>query len=210
MKRILVVTLTCGRLDVSKKYVPMLAEKAGCDYDHIIVDNGSTDGTPQWFQDHGYEVIRNTNNMGVATGWEIGYLAGKKYNPDYVIRMDDDCDIESDNILAEMMRFYGEHGDSYVTSPMNVPLLQQPKYMPKTVDPRKKLGGWNVNFTTHSGLFVCVPTVGFQMMVEKGMREGDNRRGSFWRNNGFPTVYLNDLKVHHEGRGTSTYGKYVY
>lgn len=190
--------------------MPALAAKAGYEYDHIIVDNGSADGTADWFQAEGYEVVRNTHNMGVAKGWEIGYQVGKKYNPDYVIRMDDDCDIETDNILAEMMRFYQENGDTYVTSPTNVPLLQQPKYMPKTVDERRTLGSFNVNLTTHSGLFVCVPVAAFRMMVEKGMREGDNRRGTFWRDNGFPTAYLTDLRVHHAGQGTSTYAKYKY
>lgn len=214
VKDVLVVTLTCGRLPVSKKYVPQLETKAGHPYRHVIVDNGSTDGTPEWFEAHGYEVVKNETNAGVAKGWDIGYRHAIEdgFDPDYVIRMDDDCDIETDDILAKIVQFYEDRGDDYIVSPTNVPLLSQPKYMPKTIQNKRRLGGWNVNFVTHSGLFVTVPRKAFETMssTPAGIREGDNRRGLFWRNHGYPTVYLNDLRVHHEGRGTATYDKYHY
>ena len=49
MNTFTVITITCNRLDLTKQYLPMLKSKAGSDYKHIVVDNGSDDGTVEYW-----------------------------------------------------------------------------------------------------------------------------------------------------------------
>lgn len=40
--------------------------------DILVIDNGSTDGTPEWLMRHGVEVIRNSSNLGFGAANNIG------------------------------------------------------------------------------------------------------------------------------------------
>jgi GT2 family glycosyltransferase len=42
-----VLTLTRDRLPYTQHCFATLKENAGCDYDHIVLDQGSTDGTAE-------------------------------------------------------------------------------------------------------------------------------------------------------------------
>lgn len=213
MKKFLVVTMTCGRIDVSQKYVPTLKEKAGHPYFHVIVDNGSTDGTADWFEENGYEVVRNSENVGVMQGWIDGYNYALEtgFEPDYVIRMDDDCEVETDGILKKIKEFYEECGDNFIVAPRNV-TLTDPRYMPKKLSEQNRIGKWNVRISSHAGLFVCAPREAFDGLARVGGAQHDAKRGRWWSSQGFINLYLMDLKVHHRGRNTSNRkpGEYRY
>src|SRR5438094_375276 len=51
-----------------------LPDKAG---EIIVVDNASTDGTPEYLNSVGVTVIRNANNLGCAKAWNQGIQASK-------------------------------------------------------------------------------------------------------------------------------------
>ena len=52
MNKIAVYTLTRDRIEYTKECFAMLESKAGIEYDHYIVDNGSQDGTVEWLKEN--------------------------------------------------------------------------------------------------------------------------------------------------------------
>ena len=50
--KIAIYTLTRDRLLYTKQTFVSLWEHAGYPFDHFIVDNGSTDGTPEWLTEN--------------------------------------------------------------------------------------------------------------------------------------------------------------
>lgn len=213
-KKILVVTITYNRLEQTKKYLGELKEKAGIEFEHIVVDNGSTDGTVEWLRDQGYNVVLNQTNEGIVKAWINGVRVARLcgFEPDLIVKFDNDCEIATEGILAEIIRFYEQAGDYYVVSPQDLEIL--PDYLPQAVSDQKELGGFNVRITTHTGgMFTVVPIEAFDDMAKANGGQGiekDINRGAFWRANGFDCVYLQDLKVHHRGIGTSNYNQYKY
>ena len=49
---IAVLSLTRDRLPYTQHCFATLRENAGCEYDHYVLDQGSTDGTGDWLRDH--------------------------------------------------------------------------------------------------------------------------------------------------------------
>lgn len=206
MKKILVITITRDRLETTQRYIGELKRKAGFEYRHIIVDNGSMDGTPEYLRKKGFEVVGNSENEGIVRAWIRGvdYAVKHGFIPDYVMKFDDDCEIATEGILAEIMRFYEENGDKFVVAPLDLEIMHD--YVPVKVDDRTKLGSFNVRITTHTGgMFTVIPYEAYKLMAEAKV-EKDIERGGFWRKRGVLSVYLTDLKVHHRGQGTSPKG----
>lgn len=201
----LVVTLTWNRRETSLRWIPELAKHAGCDYRHVIVDNGSTDGTADALEEAGYEVVASPVNLGVALGWQTGYehAIATGFEPDIVCRVDDDCEPLTDNILAQVVQFLDDVGHNCCVAPTNVTLANNPRYAPKVLDTSTVLAGHQIQMVNHAGLFVGVPRDAFDDMISTGgIRDGDTARGKYWRRIGYPTFYLRDVEVAHRGRGT--------
>jgi GT2 family glycosyltransferase/2-polyprenyl-3-methyl-5-hydroxy-6-metoxy-1,4-benzoquinol methylase len=73
--RVSVVMLTYNRLDLTEPAVASVRATTGQPHELIIVDNGSTDGTPAYLDSlaqQGVRVIKNAVNRGVAAGWNQG------------------------------------------------------------------------------------------------------------------------------------------
>lgn len=63
-----IITLTYNHLDYTKKFIESLA-KYTKEYELIIVDNGSTDGTREYLKSlHNVKLILNDENMGFSKG----------------------------------------------------------------------------------------------------------------------------------------------
>src|SRR5262249_4048395 len=78
--RVSVVMLTYNRLDVTRHAIDSLLHATPRPDELIIVDNGSTDGTPAYLDaldGHGIRIIRNPENRGVAAGWNQGLQAAR-------------------------------------------------------------------------------------------------------------------------------------
>lgn len=203
MKKILVVTITWNRLEMTKEYLGTLKKKAGCLYRHIVIDNGSTDGTVEWLKENGYEVIQNPSNDGIIKAWlsAVRYAEETGFIPDYVMKFDNDCDVKTDDILAKILAFYEANGDYYIVSPVDLNILAD--YLPQMVSNQNSIGKHEVRITTHTGgMFTVVPYEAFCKMREQNGGQGiakDQKRGEFWRSHGFQNVYIKGLEVWHQG-----------
>jgi len=210
MKKVLIITITRNRLETTKKFIKELREKAGYDFKQIVVDNGSKDGTVEWLKENGFEVVENKENVGIIKAWVQGvnYARSQGFDADYIGKFDDDCKIETENILASMMSFFLENGDDYVIAPMDLNIL--PDYVPAKVRDEEKLGSFDVRITTHTGgMFTLMSKAVYDLMANQNDGQGidkDINRGGFWRQNGIFSVYLKKLKTYHEGIGKSPDG----
>jgi len=111
--KIAVLTLTRDRLEYTKHCFASLREFAGCDFDHLVLDQGSTDGTWEWLAEE-YEPAmahREESNMGISRGlnWLLGVFDhGADY--DVVVKFDNDCELTQPNTLRDVARLAYEGG----------------------------------------------------------------------------------------------------
>jgi GT2 family glycosyltransferase len=88
-----------------------LPDKAG---EIIVVDNASTDGTPEYLNGLGVTVIRNASNLGCAKAWNQGVQAGKG---DVIGILSNDIIVTS-GWLPALLRFMEESGHGIVSPAM--------------------------------------------------------------------------------------------
>lgn len=104
-----VVTLTHNKLGVTRQCLPSLLATVGTAWELILVDNGSTDGTPQWVdgelrgraQAAGVQVklLRNAGNIGCSTARNQGAAASSGTN---LVFMDNDVALRSRRWLSQL------------------------------------------------------------------------------------------------------------
>jgi GT2 family glycosyltransferase/Flp pilus assembly protein TadD len=70
-----IVIPTHNRLDLTRQCVASIRQHTETPHEIIIVDNGSTDGTPAWAREEGLRVISHTQNHGVPAACNRGILA---------------------------------------------------------------------------------------------------------------------------------------
>ena len=161
--KIAIYTLTRDRLEYTKHSFSTLKEKAWYDYDHFVIDNGSTDGTQKWLkanEDSFKKIILLPENIGISKGSNLAlqaiYKAGQY---DLIIKMDNDCEVVSDNILGQIAEIYTdafnqEFNCQFILSPRVEGISRQPKR-----DGGTQLAGRTVGYTSIvGGLFHIVPT----------------------------------------------------
>lgn len=93
--KVAVVIVTWNGVDLSKRCVrSVLDDPLAPELDIIIVDNASTDATPQWLDEVEQEpcvrVIRNRDNKGFAAACNQGLEAGAKAGADLLIILNND------------------------------------------------------------------------------------------------------------------------
>lgn len=116
---IAIITLTRDRLDYTKKCFKLLQEKAGFSFKHIVIDNGSQDGTARWLNDNykekAYRILYLAKNIGIANAMNIAFEIIKQIKDvDFILKLDNDCEILSDNLLMELIEAYDELGSRKV------------------------------------------------------------------------------------------------
>lgn len=103
-----VVTLTHNKLDYTSRCLSSLLQTAYAPWELVVVDNGSTDGTPAWvdgFRDTaaaaGVKVtlIRNAGNIGCSTARNQGAAAS---NGTRIVFMDNDVALRSRGWLTRL------------------------------------------------------------------------------------------------------------
>lgn len=110
--KIAIFTLTYDRLEYTKLTLNSLRENAGYPYDHFIVDNGSTDGTAQWLMDNKTQynikgLILNKENVGISKASNQALDRMKTVDKyDIIIKLDNDCLLETKNILLDIMELF--------------------------------------------------------------------------------------------------------
>ena len=104
-----IITLTLNKLDYTKKFIKSLFEYTK-DFELIIVDNGSTDGTVEYLETlDNIKLIKNSENKGFSAGsykdltrvaylnedmWTELFMDNKKFIKD-----------EIDTIISELQKY---------------------------------------------------------------------------------------------------------
>lgn len=194
--KILVYTITYNRLDLTKKYLGSLKEHTNIEFDHLIIDNGSTDGTQQWLKENKYIALEYPTNIGITMAQNKALMNIYK-NYDLIIKYDNDCEVASDNILEHICQFYSNEGsENYVLSPTD--LLLDKDYKPKSLL-KEIVNGFDLELTTHNGgMFRVVPKKAMESIIGANIKM-DCNEGEFWRKKRFKVGYFTNLFTIHRG-----------
>lgn len=198
--RVAAVTITYNRLNLTKRTVQSFYDKTSVDY-HLFIDNGSTDGTNEWlFERHDY--IRLEKNYGIAYAFReaVRHLEGY----DFILKLDNDIETVTPDILKRMIEFYELNGMNYVCSPVDLNI--DPAFAPKVFQ-STNLKGFNVDFTTHTGgAFQLIPySICKRLCIEfTHLKAGDYAIGKYYLQHVYRPTYLKDLEMRHIGIGQSS------
>lgn len=130
-KAVAAIVVTYNRLHYLKDCLDSIRNQIYTDFDIVVVNNGSTDGTEEFLASQSDLIVIHQENLGGAGGFFSGlkYAVQKGYH--YCWLMDDDVICES-NALEELIRAYHIKKDiGYVCSkvngidgcPMNTPVI---------------------------------------------------------------------------------------
>lgn len=133
MKDVAVIVVTYNRLSLLKECIESIRNQTFKNFDLIIVNNGSTDGTLAWLRTLSNVIVINQENTGGAGGFFTGLKYSAEHNYSYCWFMDDDviCQPDALQILYDTYRIKKCKGFlcSLVLSvdgqPMNVPGIDQ-------------------------------------------------------------------------------------
>lgn len=129
--RCAVFSLTRDRLLYSQHCFKTLREKAGYEFSHFVVDNGSTDGTFEWLHqnlDSFQAVTFNSQNLGLCAGnnQALQMIRDSGIQYDLIAKFDNDAEVISDNIVAEMVDLYKQSKKPMLLSPRVTGISRQP------------------------------------------------------------------------------------
>lgn len=83
------------------------------DYEIIVINNGSTDGTVEYLANTGANIINNKKNIGVAKAWNQGI---KKAKGEYLFIINNDI-IVCRNWIKNLVDFYERNENTGILSP---------------------------------------------------------------------------------------------
>lgn len=117
--KIAIYTVTKDRLEYTKRTIDSLENHTYIPYDHYIVDNGSIDGSVEYLKTMPGRVVKvifNSDNRGlmIAANQALDEI-GDRY--DYIVKIDNDCDIVSDNWLEPIVEIINHMNGKIVLSP---------------------------------------------------------------------------------------------
>lgn len=97
-----IMFVTYNRLDLSRQMMDSLLKNTDAPFRVIVVDNGSTDGTPDWLSQvswkenplcESFDIVLNKQNMGIAIARNQGLKAANKYNDEILSTLDNDVEL---------------------------------------------------------------------------------------------------------------------
>jgi len=204
--RVIVYTLTRDRLAFTKYSFETLWKNAGMTFDHLVIDNGSQDGTRDWLTQEygkrqGVTVMLNAENRGISIGSNMALDQIERVGGyDIVVKMDNDCEVVSPDILPGMLRAFADRkpfGQWMALSPRVEGIVNQPARA-RT----EGRGGLTIGVTgIIGGLFHVVPwEVYRQYRYPPGLPKASGQDDHFciWLNeHGVMTGYVENLVVRH-------------
>lgn len=193
------ITITYNRLDLTKKTVESFYEKTNVD-NHIFIDNGSTDGTQEYIKQFNHILLNKNYGIAYAFRQAVNQLSGY----DFVLKLDNDVETVTEDIINKMLEFYSFNGTGYAVSPVDLNLDKQ--YSP-AVFGRANLNGFDVVYTTHTGgAFQMIPySTCKRLCVDfRHLKCGDYMIGKFYRKHNVSPAYLTQLEMKHIGINQST------
>lgn len=130
-RKVGIVVVTYNRLTLLKEVVEALRKQTYDNNQIIVVNNGSTDETPQWLSEQKDVLTITQENLGGAGGFFTGMKYVAEHDFDFCWIMDDDVICHPD-ALEELMKAYDvKEGIGFVCSrvigtdgrPMNTPTI---------------------------------------------------------------------------------------
>lgn len=127
--RIAVYTLTRDRAAYTEHCFNMLWQNAGLPFDHFVIDNGSTDGTVEWLYSNAKrfrKIVLEPDNTGISYASNLALdIIGNGY--DLIVKLDNDCEIVTPGLFADMVKVYEFAGRPLLLSPRVEGINRQPK-----------------------------------------------------------------------------------
>jgi GT2 family glycosyltransferase len=115
--------VTFNRLNLTKLTLESLYKTTEREFNLVIVDNGSSDGTVEYLKTlKNITLILNSENQGIAVGRNVGLLEADKFKTDYFCTIDNDVELptgwleESITILSAN-KGYGAIGVNFEPKP---------------------------------------------------------------------------------------------
>ncbi len=200
--KVAAITITYNRLELTKQTMESFYAKTKVDY-HLFVDNGSTDGTQEYIKQ--WDHILLPKNCGIARALQIGVNAlDGQY--DYILKLDNDIETVTDELVEQMLYFHEKSGDEYICSPVD--LLLDPHFAPPVLW-KGIINGFHVWHVSHTGgAFQLMPYKACKALIDefRCLAKGDYMIGHFFRRKGYKPTYLRDLEMRHIGLNKSTPG----
>jgi GT2 family glycosyltransferase len=192
------VTITFNRLELTKATMDSFYSKTSVDY-HLFVDNGSTDGTQEYLKS--YDRIILDKNYGITEAFCLAVSKLEGY--DYILKLDNDVETVTDDIIDKMVWFLERHPD-YAVSPVDLNIL--PNFRPRSI--RKfVMDGYRVEVASHTGGAFQMARSNIVKDLCKDKRhfqKGDYMIGHWYRRHSINPTYLTDLEMRHIGLNQST------
>lgn len=127
--KVAVYTLCRDRLFYTKRCFRSLWQNAGYPVDHFVIDNGSTDGTVEWLYSNAKrfkKIVLEPDNTGISYASNMALdIIGDNY--DLIVKMDNDCEIVTANLVAEMVRVFKDAPRPMMLSPKVEGINRQPR-----------------------------------------------------------------------------------
>ena len=192
--KVAAITITYNRLELTKKTVESFYSKTNVDY-HVFIDNGSIDETQDYLKQYNHILLEK--NYGIAYAFKTAFDELKGY--DYILKLDNDIETVTDDIIAKMLTFYELNGNEFVCSPVDLNL--DPRYAPPVLG-KGKLKGYSVQYVTHTGgAFQLIPYSICKRLCDefRHFKQGDFMIGKYYRRLNYKPLYLMDLEMRHIG-----------
>lgn len=199
--RVAVLTLTRDRLPYSQHCFQSLRDNAGCEFDWIVGDQASTDGTREWlFEQDDLNVELFDENLGICRGLNRLLLnLGDPAYYDVIVRFDNDCEVLQPGTLREAAEVAFAY-DAIVSPHVN--LLRQP---PPTIGTATADHHVIRETPILGGIFMAIPArlfsqLGYRYDETSPLYTGDEAIVPWWRARGGTAGYLDGWHVNHYER----------
>lgn len=116
--RVLIILLTWNHWEVTAACLHALSRLTYPNYDVLVVDNGSADGTPDHIRADfpAVDLIENGRNLGFAAGCNVGLRQALAQQVDYALLLNNDTLVEPD-MLAQLIAAAGQLPDAGLLAP---------------------------------------------------------------------------------------------
>jgi len=214
--KVAVFTMTYDRLEYTQKTFESFADNANYPYDHFVIDQNSQDGTREWLKENKKrlnikKIVLNPQNTGISKGSNQALEAIKKAGDyDVIIKLDNDCLIESKEFLSTMM-FIFERNRMFVLSPNIEGLIDSAGGVPRYRD--GYVGNYLLGFVNHlGGICVAAPKEAYENFRWKeddflhGMQDSIFSR--YCVESGFVMAYVENIRAMHIDSTTGQKAKF--
>jgi len=207
--RIAVLTLTRDRLEYSQHCFAKLREFAGCEYDHFVLDQGSTDDTQRWLMNGVYAGLSlQRENIGISRGMNLllDLIRVNQEPYDVVVKFDNDCELTQPNTLRDVAQLALE-GDAML-SPRILGLNNPPAMTGVFLIGEERI----LDIPQIGGIFLATPATAFHLYryPDDGPVWGmdDAHICYWWRGNGGRCGYVERLSANHYETTSGQHARY--